>query len=91
MIRGPILSDSAFQRYLIIFLTLSPMIYLWFHGRANALLVDTTAHDRLAKFFYVVSTLFVLGIYFANAPKGPWTPPNPARWKCVEVPAVGPR
>ena len=66
------------------------MIYLAFHGWANKNLVDTSLFDRLAQIFFVLTTVSSIAYYISVSPNT-WPTPDPKRWKCVEIPSIGPQ
>lgn len=53
--------------YLILYLT--PFVYLSFHGWAAKNLIDTTVYDRLAQFFYIISTIVWLTEFLGSKGK----------------------
>lgn len=69
---------------------LLPMIYLGFHGWANKNLIDTTQMDRLAKLFFALTVISSIAFYISQSPNT-WPAPNPKRWKCTEIPSIGPQ
>lgn len=84
------LSDGLFHKMLITFVLFAPFYYMSWQGKALKELIDTTNTDRMARFFYLTGAAIALTAYFIQAPLSPWSKPNPARWKCVEVPTIGP-